>query len=160
MQNRVVQALLWGGVIVGLLDGLDAIIFFGLRGATPDRIFQAIASGVLGRGAFTGGATTVALGLALHFFIACAIVTVYYLASRRLPSLAARPVLCGALYGVIAYLMMSRVVVPLSAVAPSSFSWPVFWNGILIHIFGVGIPSALAARHGARPESSVLGPAS
>ena len=60
--------------------------------------------------------------------------------------LTARPVVYGAIYGVIAYFVMSRIVVPLSATAPGTFSWPVFWNGVLIHAIGVGIPSALAAR--------------
>lgn len=39
------RAILSGALTVALLDGLDAIIFFGLRGATPARIFLAIAAG-------------------------------------------------------------------------------------------------------------------
>ena len=40
------RAILLGGLIVGALDGLDAIIFFGLRGVSTIRIFQAIAAGL------------------------------------------------------------------------------------------------------------------
>jgi hypothetical protein len=47
-----------GGLTVGVLDGLDAVVFFGLRGVTATRIFQAIASGLLGRIAFQGRART------------------------------------------------------------------------------------------------------
>ena len=51
---------------VGVLDGLNAIIFFGLRGATPTRIFQAIAAVIFGRqGAVQGGLQTALLGVGL-----------------------------------------------------------------------------------------------
>ena len=46
------RAILWGTLAVGTLDALDAIVFFGLRGVTPLRIFQSIASGLLGRAAY------------------------------------------------------------------------------------------------------------
>jgi len=48
------RAILSGGLVVGILDGLDAVIFFGLRGVRPIRIFQAIASGLLGMNLFDG----------------------------------------------------------------------------------------------------------
>ena len=38
---------------------------------------------------------------------------------------------------------MNYVVIPLSATARGPFVLPVFINGILIHAFGVGLPSAL-----------------
>jgi hypothetical protein len=50
------------------------------------------------------------------------------------------------IFGVGAYCVMNYVVIPLSATSRGAFAWPVFANGILIHMFGVGIPSALAAR--------------
>jgi hypothetical protein len=92
-------ALVMGTLAVGTLDALDAIIFFGLRGVTPARIFQSIASGLMGRSAFTGGLATVALGLLLHYFIAFAIVSTYDIASRRLAILLRSPIRCGLLYG-------------------------------------------------------------
>ena len=65
------RALLLGALTVGVLDILDAFVFFGFRGVPPLRILQAIASGVVGReAAVTGGLATAALGLVLHFFIA------------------------------------------------------------------------------------------
>jgi hypothetical protein len=147
------RAILLGGLTVGVLDGLDAVIFFGLRnGAAPYRIFQAIAAGLLGKASFQGGMATAALGLLLHLCIATTIVAVFVLASRRLPALARRPFLWGPLYGVAAYLVMNLVVVPLSAATPAHKALPVVINGVLIHIFGVGIPSALFARAAARPQ--------
>jgi hypothetical protein len=140
------RAILLGTLTVAILDGLDAVVFFGLRGVSPVRIFQAIASGLLGRDAFTGGAASVVLGVGLHFVVACGIVTTYVAASRYLTVLARRPLVFGPLFGVAAYLVMTFVVVPLSAATRGPLIWPVVTNGLLIHILGVGLPSALIAR--------------
>ena len=48
LTRRIVLCTLAGGLTVGTLDGLDAIVFFGSRGAIPHRIFQRIASGLIG----------------------------------------------------------------------------------------------------------------
>ncbi|HEX9366349.1 MAG TPA: hypothetical protein VF921_06970 [Vicinamibacterales bacterium] len=146
------QAILWGTLVVGTLDALDAIVFFGLRGgARPIRIFQGIASGLIGPAARQGGLKTAALGVFLHYFIAFGIVTTYFVVSRRVRLLTRRPVICGLVYGLLAYAVMNLVVIPLSKIGgPSMPAAPVVANGLLIHIFGVGLPSALFAA-AARP---------
>ena len=142
------QAILFGTLTVGTLDALDAIVFFGLRsGAKPIRIFQGIAFGLIGPAARQGGLKTAALGVFLHYFIAFGIVLAYFLVSRRVRLLTARPVVCGLLYGLVAYAVMNLVVLPLSKVGgPAMPAAPVLANGLLIHMFGVGLPSALFAR--------------
>jgi hypothetical protein len=141
------RAILYGTLVVGALDAVDAIVFFGLRsGARPIRIFQSIASGVLGRDAFQGGLATALLGVGLHFFIAFGIVSVFYLASTRVRALTRHPVICGLLYGVAVYAVMNLIVVPLSAAGRPSFPLPIVANGLLIHACGVGLPSAFFAR--------------
>jgi hypothetical protein len=147
---RVPRAIAAGGLVVGVLDLADALIFFGLRGAAPMRICQSIASGLLGRAAFDGGWTTAALGVVLHFVIATLIVAVLVLAAQRLPSLARQPWIVGPIYGVVAFLVMNLVVVPLSAANGSFPQGAGLVNGILIHIFGVGVPAAFAARASSR----------
>ena len=139
------RAILLGGLIVGALDGLDAIIFFGLRGVSTIRIFQAIAAGLLGPEAFQGGLATAALGVVLHYTIATTIVAVAYLLARRFPALTTRPILVGACYGVGVWLEMSYLVVPLSAANGAARTAPVVINGLLIHVLGVGIPAWLVA---------------
>ena len=147
----VPQALLYGALAVGTLDILDALIFFGLRGARPIRILQSIAAGLLGREAFNGGWGTAALGLALHFFIAFIIVLVFVTASQRMPALTRQPVLVGLIYGIAVYLVMTFVVVPASAAGGGGLPrWPVALNGVLIHMFGVGVPASLAGSAAAR----------
>lgn len=143
------QALLFGGLTVGTLDILDAFIFNGVRsGVSPTRILQFIASGVLGRESFNGGAATAALGLLLHYFIAFVVVAVYLFASQRLPVLARQPFVFGPLYGLAVHLVMHYAVVPLSAVTrgPGPMPLVVHVNQWLIHAFGVGLVTALFAR--------------
>lgn len=143
-----VRAIVYGALVVGALDLLDALVFFGLRsGAAPIRICQSIAGGLLGRAAFQGGAGTAALGVALHFFIATCIVVTFYLASLRLPVLVRHAVIAGLLYGLAVYGVMNYIVIPVSALGGRGpFVLPVFINGLLIHAFGVGLPAALFVR--------------
>jgi hypothetical protein len=146
-QPRTARAILLGTLIVGTLDITDAIVFFGItRSVRPIRIFQSIAAGLLGRPAFSGGIPTAVLGGFLHYFIAFSIVTTYFFASKKFAELRKHFVLCGLLYGVLVYCFMYRVVLPLSMASPVPFSWLGFSNAVLIHAFGVGLPSAFAAR--------------
>lgn len=144
------RALVTGGLIVGILDILDAFVFFYLRsGVRPARILQSISAGLLGRqAAVAGGLSTAALGLALHFVIAFAVVGMLYVGARQLPDLVRRPFVTGPIYGVIVYIVMNYVVIPLSAAGGGSGlpPAPVLINGLLIHIFGVGIPAAYFVR--------------
>jgi hypothetical protein len=147
------RALFFGTLTVGALDILDAFVFFWFRsGARPTRILQGIAAGLLGRqAAVAGGLPTAALGLVLHFFNAFLIVSAFFLDARQWPALVRRPVLAGIAYGLIAYAVMNYLVVPLSN-AGSGLSGitipptPVLVNGVLIHIFGVGLPAVFFAR--------------
>ncbi len=153
MTGRVTRALVFGSLAVGVLDGLDAIVFFGLRGVPAIRVLQSIASGLLGRSSYQGGVATAVLGTLIHFFIATVVVTTYYLVSRRWVDLARRPqiYLYGPLYGLVVYVVMNFVVIPLSAIGSAGARpWPVLINGLLIHALGVGLPSALAAHAASR----------
>ncbi|HYX71332.1 MAG TPA: hypothetical protein VE732_01055, partial [Nitrososphaera sp.] len=79
---RALNTILYGGLAVGILDGLFALIFYGLiLGVQPMRIFQSVASGLLGRASFEGGVPTFLLGILLHFVVASCIAAVYYVAS-------------------------------------------------------------------------------
>jgi hypothetical protein len=139
------RAILYGWLVVGTLDGLDAAIVSTLRGSNPERVFQYVASGLLGPSSMQGGAATALFGVLIHFFIAFCVVLTYNLASRRLRMLAERPLLYGPIYGVLVWLFMNFVVIPLSVIGVIRLSTFSIVNGLLIHIFGIGIPSALFA---------------
>lgn len=146
-----VFAILVGGSIAGALDITYAIVFSGFRGVPASRILQSVASGLLGSAAFEGGLPAAALGLFLHFFIAFLWAAIFYLASRRFPLLIQHAVTCGALYGIVIYAVMNLVVLPLSAF-PRKVAFPLLAliTGLLVHMFCVGLPIALAARRASR----------
>lgn len=155
--RRVLIAIVLAGLIAGALDILYAIAYHGLRGIPAVRILQSVASGLLGRGAYAGGAATAALGLTVHCLITTIMAATYITASRRLPALAQRPFRWGPLYGLVLYAVMNYVVVPLSA-APGSgrFSWIGLVGGLLAHMLLVGLPIALFARWAARRISVAI----
>jgi uncharacterized membrane protein YagU involved in acid resistance len=148
---RIIEAILWGGTVAGILDIADAIIVSSFYGVAPARVLQAIASGLLGRTSFGGGVSTAALGLGLHFFIAFTAAAVYVLASLKLPVLIRRPLVSGAIYGVIVWLVMREVVLPLSLFNQGRLTLIGLLNGLFAHIFCVGLPIALAAKRTASP---------
>ena len=145
-------ASLLGGLIAGTLDITYACVYSYLkRGTSPVTILQSVASGAFGQSAFTGGTKMAALGLLFHFLIALTAAVVYYLASRGLRFLITQAVICGILYGVCVYLFMNFVVLPRSAIPfKMSYPWPALVSGLLIHMFGIGLPISLAVRWGSR----------
>jgi uncharacterized membrane protein YagU involved in acid resistance len=157
---RAFDTILYGGLVVGILDMLFAFTFYGLiLGAPPLRIFQSVAAGLLGRAAaYEGGVKTFVLGLLLHFVVATCIATVYFLASRALPVLIRHPIVSGLIYGMIAYLGMNYLVVPLSAIrrSPGPIKLPIFLTEIIGHAFLVGLPLALLARRSAKKNGHDL----
>jgi len=134
------------GLIAGTLDIVAAFVVYGFFGAKPIPLLQGIAAGLLGSGARNGGIGTAALGLVCHFFIAFLAAAVYFILSHWLPATRRHAVVSGAVYGVMVYFVMNRIVVPLSAARKFPFSWQMMFIGLAIHVVCVGIPIAVATR--------------
>lgn len=153
--RRLLAAIALGGLVAGALDITYAITFWAVKGVPAERVLQSVASGLLGRDAYAGGAPIAALGLLLHFLIAAAMAAAYVVASRRLRALVERPIVFGALYGLLLYAIMNYVVLPLSAFpGAGQFSWPSLIGGLCAHTLLVGIPIALFARRALRPPAA------
>ena len=151
---RAFDTIIYGGLVVGVLDFFDATIFFGLRGSSTISIFQFVASGLLGPAAFSGGYKTFLLGVLLHFLNAFIIATIYYIASCGLPTLIRHPFIWGPVYGIVVHFVMTFVVTPLSA-APARKTYPiaVMLNGLIGHALLVVLPIALLARRSAQLQN-------
>lgn len=144
-RSSALPAIATAILVVGVLDITSAFIIWWARGVGSMRGLQSLASGLLGQQAYDGGAATASLGLALHFFVASVVVTVFYLASRRISFLTQHPFASGILYGIAVYLVMYWIVLP--------DAFPQFRHrpfndvlAILIHITLIGLPTALIVR--------------
>jgi hypothetical protein len=139
------RTILTAGLVVGVLDISSAFIIWWQRGVGARRGLQGIAAGLLGANAYDGGMVTAGFGLALHFFVAFVVVSIFYLASRKIEFLMIHPVVSGVLYGIGVYIVMYWFVLPTA--------FPTFrhrlWNELLavaIHISLIGLPCALIVR--------------
>jgi Na+/alanine symporter len=147
---RPIPAILVGGLVAGTIDAALAFYTFG------SRMPQGIASGLIGRSSFQGGAATWILGLALHFFIALSMAGVYYAASRKLPFLKDHWMLCGLFYGMALYLVMNLVVVPLSAIhARAPIERADLIKGLLVHMVLIALSIAYSVRAFSKEQISV-----
>lgn len=154
-RSRILDGILYGGLAVGVLDGAAAVITTLLYGRSPGRMFQGIASGLIGRASLDGGWPTTLLGAALHFLIAFIWAAIYNGASLKLPTLIRRAAVWGPIYGVVVYFAMQNIVLPLSAIQKSPFTIAPMMQllqGLIIHIICVGTPIALLARRAAESE--------
>jgi hypothetical protein len=147
-RSSALRTILTAGLIAGILDGLDAVVFIAwIRGIPVERVFQFIASGALGIRAFHGGVAAAALGVVFHFTVAICAATVFYLLTRRWTWPLRAPFVAGPIYGFGVFVFMHYLVVPLSAAPkqpPASVGSIV--NLIFSHVFFVGIPIALITR--------------
>jgi hypothetical protein len=147
---RALRTIVTAGLVVGVLDISSAFAIWWQRGVALQRGLQGIAAGLLGNKSFEGGLATACLGLALHFFVAFVVVSVFYLASRRMPFLTKQPFLWGALYGIGVYVVMYWIVLP------SAF--PTFRHRLsnelielAIHILLIGLPTAFIVHRYSEP---------
>jgi hypothetical protein len=146
--SSAILAIFWGGVACGVFDITQAVVAFYLQsGLKPVTVLQSVASGLLGRASFQGGIKTAVLGAFLHFFIAFSWAAIYYLASRRLLFMTEKAVIAGLIYGEFVWIVMTFVVLPLSAI----HRWPTWSKASIItgpigHMFLVGLPIALAVK--------------
>jgi uncharacterized protein YacL len=139
-----------GGLILGSTDLLFATLFWRIgHGVSATRVMQSVARGVLGTASFEGGVPTALLGAVLHYTIALAMAASYYFVSRKLRVLTRRPVACGLAYGVLLYLIMNLIVLPLSAAGMPKFD-NVVWVALSVIMHAVfGLICAFTARRAA-----------
>ncbi|MBF6024598.1 hypothetical protein [Lysobacter niastensis] len=133
--------VLLGGLLVAIGDIVFATtVWFSWTQEGLVRVFQTIAVGVLGKASFDGGAASAWLGAGLHLSMATLFVVAYTLAARRAPSLLRRLWVLGPLYGVLLYVVMNFVVMPLSRVGRSPSFAHLDWItlSVIAHmVFGV-----------------------
>jgi hypothetical protein len=147
--SRLFRAALYGGLVAGTVDIGAACL---INGAGPAPILRFIASGLVGRANVLGrGAEILLLGLILQWAMSILIAGIYAFAAERLAVLTRRWIPMGLSYGVVVFIVMTYVVVPLSA-APKSTHASVralALNFVAMLVFGLivsGITRSVYAR--------------
>lgn len=130
-------------LVAGTLDILAAIGMTLAYGRPVDAMLRYVASGPFPDAKLWGTAGA-ALGLAVHFTLMAIMATIFVLAANRFPRLKAQPIYWGVAYGLVTYVAMNLIVVPLRfGTTPSAVGMA---SQLLFHILLVGIPMALIAR--------------
>lgn len=144
MVRRIALATL----VAGTLDILAAVILTLLYGREPAAMLRYVASGPFPPATGWGGAGAV-LGLAVHFALMAIMAAAYVFAADREPALRSSPVKWGVLYGLVTYVAMNLIIVPLRFGTPLPPSAMAFATQLFCHIVLVGLPIAfIAARRG------------
>jgi hypothetical protein len=144
--------LLRAGLLTSVVDGLfSSILSVAAYKSTVSRLFQGVASVLLGPEAFHGGLRTAVIGVLLHILVAftwSAIYLLVVLRSSAVRGLLASPfgvLAVAAFYGPFIWMVMSLVVIPILAHRPPTITgrWWIQWFG---HIPFVGVPIAASSR--------------
>ena len=142
--RRATLTILLAWLLAGTLDITTAILYYtGASAAGAERLLQGIASGVLGAAAFTGGTATAVLGLVLHYLIALIWTLVLFVALTVVTALRRHLVLTGVAYGVIVWLAMNLIVLPLSNVRRAPIRLGPAIVAAVILVFCIGLPISL-----------------
>ena len=113
ISRGTLRTILVAGFIAGTIDVGAACLINSLG---PVIILKAIAAGILGPASFRGGAAAAALGLVLQWLMSWVIAAVYFLAAANRPILRRRWILSGLAYGMVVFIVMNYIVMPLSAI--------------------------------------------
>lgn len=131
-------------LIAGTLDISAAVIHYMIRsGKRPEGVFRFVASGVFGRAAFTGEPAMLVWGGVFHYLIAFLFSLLFFLLYPFVPAAKKYPVATGLLYGLMIWLIMNLVVVPLSNTPDIPFNLKQALIGMLILMGCIGLPISL-----------------
>lgn len=141
---RLARTALYAGLVAGALDMAAAVL---LNLQYPMRaIFQSVASGWLGKAAYSGGWPTAWLGLASHFGIMLVIAVLYTMLAWKRPHFRARWISAGIAWGGVVWFVMVFLVVPLSNATLPFPDLRGAVEGLLTHFACIGLPMAWIAR--------------
>ncbi|MGA7160239.1 MAG: DUF1440 domain-containing protein [Bacteroidota bacterium] len=142
-QRYAFITILAAWLVTGTLDITTALIYYPVKyNITETQLLQNIASGLLGEKAFDGGLWMAALGLAIHYCIALFWTIVYFIGYPVITMLWRNRIVAGIAYGIVVWLAMNLVILPLSNVnrSPSDFIQSLIGAAILM--ICIGLPNS------------------
>ena len=149
--TTVPQAILWSGLVAGILDAVaGVIVFFVYFKMNPLQVLQFIASGVHGPSAIDNGSGVpmVIAGMIYHFAISFVVAVIYFYAYPKIGIFSKHKILSGLIYGLGIWLVMNLLVLPNSNIPKAPFDAGLAAVQIIWHMVLVGLPIALiTAKH-------------
>lgn len=154
-RSSAANTILFAGFVAGTMDITAAIIHFYIRTQKgPTRLLQFVASGVFGQDAFAGGTTMAMLGLFFHFIVAFIFTIIFFIIYPKIKLLSKNWVVAGIVYGAIVWVIMNRIVLPLSNTPKGPFNLTQAAIGMGILMVCIGLPiSFFVSRYYARNRS-------
>ncbi|MFL6728955.1 MAG: hypothetical protein ACJ8D6_07090 [Sphingomicrobium sp.] len=148
----MLRPIILATAVSGALDILWAMILTLWFGREIPNMLRFVASGPFPNAPDWGGAGAV-LGLLVHFALMAVMAAAFVLAARRLPMLVDRPWLAGIGYGLVTYVVMNWIVVPLRFDTPLPPKAVSIATQLFAHVVLVGIPFALITARTLRPSA-------
>jgi uncharacterized membrane protein YagU involved in acid resistance len=148
-QRRAVTTILSAWLVGGTLDITTASIYYPRKyNITQILLLQNIASGVFGERAFSGGLRMAVLGLVFHYCIAFFWTIIFFISYTAMKISRRNWFITGMAFGIVVWLVMNLVVLPMSNVNRSPFDPIEALIGAVILIFCIGLPnSAIIGSH-------------
>jgi hypothetical protein len=146
MNPTALSRLIRAGLLTAITDGLfSSILATFFYHSSVTRLFQGVASTLLGQKAFEGGTPTALLGILMHFGVAfgwSAVFLFLVLRLRWVRDLLSSPygvVKVASFYGPSIWMVMSLIVIPLLLHRPPAINvrW---WVQLIGHFPFVGVP--------------------
>ncbi|MBV7529550.1 DUF1440 domain-containing protein [Chitinophaga sp. sic0106] len=140
-------------LLAGTLDLATACILFTVRsGKSFVEVLKFIASAILGPAAYNGNPAIPWLGVLFHYAIAFVFTTVFFLAYPVVRKWIHNTYLIAVLYGLLVWVVMNLIVLPLTHVRKVPFTTFGVVVGALVLIIMIGLPLALVAEKVSAPE--------
>jgi hypothetical protein len=140
-------------LISGALDILFAMILTLGFGREIGTMLRGVASGPFPSAPDMGSGGAL-LGLLTHFTLMAIMATIFMFAVSQRPQWLDKPIVTGIVYGLITYVAMNLVVVPLRFGTPLPPKTLAIATQLFAHIVLVGIPMALVAARYLRPRTA------
>lgn len=149
-RDSIYRIILLTGLLAGTLDIVSAFLnFLAQGGDDPRKVLVFIASGVFGQRAFEPSYMMFmsVSGLVFHYLIALIWTTLYFMTYPRIHLLSSHKYLNGMAYGLIVWIIMNLVVLPLSGTPEMELIFKRVAISMGILIVAIGLPISLVAHN-------------
>jgi len=139
----IAKYILFTGFLCGPLDAIAAILLN--PDVSPASIFKFIASGFFGREAYLAGNGMVIYGILFHYFIAFIFTALLFRLYPFFINTVQNKYVLMAAIGLLIWIVMNMLVLPLSHTRLSPFNMPTVLKNIAALIVAMGVPITLIA---------------